>query len=118
MKILFVIILVSLLIAFGVFFFARKKRHSKQKKDALQDMKRKVLSESKPVDFDNLIDSAFHAKELYKRLLIKYHPDRFATDEDLMKKATLISERLSQAKNDIKQLQEIEKEAEFELSTK
>ena len=45
------------------------------------------------VDFDNVINSSFAAKELYDKLKVKCHPDRF-TDADLNKEATRLFQEI------------------------
>lgn len=58
-------------------YFARKKE--------IRMAKKKVLDEQ--IDFDNIVSSAFHAKELYDELKTICHPDRF-NDSKTIAKAT------------------------------
>lgn len=49
--------------------------------------KKKVLDER--IDFDNIVSSAFHAKELYNELKTICHPDRFHDSETIAKATEL-----------------------------
>ena len=60
-------------------YFSRRKEIHRAKK--------KVLDEQ--IDFDNIVSSAFHAKELYDELKIKCHPDRFHDSETIAKATEL-----------------------------
>lgn len=57
--------------------------------------KKKVLEEQ--IDFDNIISSAFHAKELYDELKTTCHPDRFQ-DSAIIKKATELFQSVTESK--------------------
>lgn len=92
--------------------------HSKErKKDAKTEAKKKVLSEGN-IDFGNTIMSTFHSKELYKQLIEMCHPDRFAPDAQKMKQANDISSRITENKNNFKQLVSLKEEAESCLGIK
>ncbi len=97
---LFVIFVVVSVIIF-LFAINRKKR---------QRLKRQVKNEG-IIDFGNIVDSAFGAEKLYKTLIKKCHPDRFAPDEDKMGIANDITERLGQKRNDLKALNALKDEA-------
>ena len=73
-------------------------------------MKKKILEEGE-VDFDNIVNSAFNSNKLYRDLIIKCHPDRFAPDESKMQIANELSARLTQCQRDINALNAIKKEA-------
>ena len=57
-------------------FTALRRRVSTPRMSA---MKKNIILEK--VDFGNILDSAFHAEELYEQLKVKCHPDRFVGDE-------------------------------------
>lgn len=46
------------------------------------------------INFDNTFMSAFHSKELYNKLKVSCHPNRFAPDEEKMKIADDIFQRM------------------------
>lgn len=80
-----------------------------------QRIKKKVMDEG-TVDFGNIVNSAFNAPQLYKDLMRKCHPDRFAPDADKMAIADDITMRLGKCKHDVKALQQLKKEAEEKLN--
>lgn len=51
----------------------RKYRHSKY-----NQLKKVLKGDSKKLDFDNVINNAFHAQDLYDELKGVCHPDKFA----------------------------------------
>lgn len=76
-------------------------------------LKRKLKSES--VDFDGVINNAFHSQELYNELKKKVHPDRFSTQPELIDKATEIFALIVKNKFNHKALCELKVRAEREL---
>lgn len=78
--------------------------------DKRSHIKQQVKSEG-DIDFGNIVNSAFGAEALYKELIRKCHPDRFAPDADKVAVANDITERLGKHKNDIKKLNELKVEA-------
>lgn len=78
--------------------------------DKRSRVKQQVKSEG-DIDFGNIVNSAFGAEALYKELIRKCHPDRFAPDAEKMAIANDITERLGKNKNDIKKLNELKVEA-------
>lgn len=83
--------------------------------DTISNIKAGVKSEGQ-INFDNLNKSFFHAEELYKKLIIKCHPDRFAPDVEKMKIATEISTRIGKYKNNYERLEAIKEEAQNKLN--
>ena len=73
-------------------------------------VKQKIKNEGE-IDFANIVDSAFGAESLYKKLIRQCHPDRFAPDENKMAIANDITERLGKSKNDLKGLEILKAEA-------
>lgn len=67
------------------------------------------------IDFDNIITSSFKSEELYKKLVRKYHPDRFVEDAEKVAIADNLAARITQHKHDYKALLELEKEAREKL---
>ena len=78
--------------------------------DKRSHIKQQVKSEG-DIDFGNIVGSAFGAEALYKELIRKCHPDRFAPNAEKVAIANDITERLGKYKNDIKKLNEIKAEA-------
>lgn len=72
--------------------------------------KKEVMSEGE-IDFQNAINSAFHAQELYKWLIVRCHPDRFAPNAELMNTANELCTRITKNKNNLKQLELLKIEA-------
>lgn len=64
----------------------------------------------------NIANSISMARELYKRLIARAHPDRFP--EDKKERATELSARITQAKRNHERLLELEKELEAFLLEK
>lgn len=87
----------------------------KPKDNRLSDIKKQVLAEGE-IDFANLINSSFNAEELYKELLVKCHPDRFAPDSKMMAIANELSAKITKNKHDIKQLKALKEEAGNKLN--
>lgn len=79
------------------------------------DIKKQVLAEG-DIDFSNLVNSSFNASRLYKELLVKCHPDRFAHDTEKMAIANELSAMVTKNKHDIKRLEELKEEAKQKLN--
>ena len=79
------------------------------------DLKRKVLTEG-DVDFGNTVNSMFNAEPLYKELIVKCHPDRFAPDEAKMAIANELSMQITKNKQNIKRLETLRQEAKNKLN--
>ncbi|MFI3287049.1 MAG: hypothetical protein R3Y61_01080 [Rikenellaceae bacterium] len=69
-----------------------------------RDSKTQVLSSD--VDFGNIVRSSFYAAELYKKLIVLCHPDRFL-DPILNREANLISQEIMQNRTNLKRLEEL-----------
>lgn len=87
----------------------------KPKDNRLSDIKKQVLAEG-DIDFANLVNSSFNAEGLYKELLVKCHPDRFAPNSEMMAIANELSAKITKNKHDIKQLKALKEEAINKLS--
>ena len=88
--------------------------HKKQNLSPKRLVKKKALSEN--VDFDNIVNSAFHAKALYDQLKVKCHPDRFVNEPARERLALELSQQISKNKNNVKELQIIKQRAIDELN--
>ena len=98
-------ILAAGVIALGVL----KNRNAEQEK-----LKKKMKSGN--VDFDSVINSAFHSQEMYDLLKKECHPDRFATQPELVEKATEIFALIVKNKYNHQALLELKERAEKELN--
>ena len=87
----------------------------KPKDNRLSDIKKQVLEEGE-IDFANLVNSSFNAEGLYKELLVKCHPDRFAANSEMMAIANELSAKITKNKHDIKQLKALKEEARNKLN--
>lgn len=83
-----------------------------------QSVKQRFKEESlaQEVDFNNIISSSFHSTELYDKLKVKCHPDRFPTDPELNKIADNLFQEITKNKTNLKRLQELKIEAEHKLN--
>lgn len=74
-------------------YFSRRKE--------IHRVKKKVLDEQ--IDFDNIVSSVFHAKELYDELKTVCHPDRYH-DSETIAKATELFQSVTQNKGNYGEL--------------
>lgn len=79
------------------------------------ELKRKVMAEG-DIDLGNTMNSMFNAEPLYKELIKKCHPDRFAPDEEKMEIANELSTRITKNKHDKKCLEALCQEAISKLN--
>ena len=107
---IWVIVAIVELVIIIVLLLTRKPTDNKR-----SDIKKQVLAEG-DIDFSNLVNSSFNAAGLYKELLIKCHPDRFAPDTEKMTIANELSAMVTKNKHDIKRLEELKEEAKHRLN--
>ena len=81
----------------------------------MSELKRKVMAEGN-VDLDNTMNSMFNAEPLYKELIVKCHPDRFAPDGAKMAIANELSMQITKNKRNIKRLEALRQEAKSKLN--
>jgi len=107
-KIAFVFLIIFFLVLLVVF-----KMIKKNKNDSNQDMLKKAIDDSKKVSIDmsNIIISINNSRDLYKKLCVKYHPDKFI-DENIKKIANDLIAEINSNKTDYKKLLVIENKAE------
>lgn len=108
-------IIISCLELLIILFLLLRIRKS-QKDVVLKKQKQQIISEN--VDFENIFNSVFHANELYDKLKIKCHPDRFPIDSDLNIKANEIFQEITKNKNNYKELERLQQKAINELGIK
>ena len=99
------IVALAELIIIIALFLSRNKINDKQ-----TELKRKVMAEG-DIDIGNTMNSMFNAEPLYKELIRKCHPDRFAPDEEKMAIASELSMRITKNKQNRKNLEALRQEA-------
>ena len=106
-----VIAIIELIIIIAL-LFSKNKADSKKR-----SIKKQVMEEGK-IDYSNIIASSFGAEALYKELIKKCHPDRFAPDKERVAIANDISTRIGKNQHDLKKLNELKEEAVNKLNIK
>ena len=86
------------------------------KKDSAKTEAKKRVLEEGDIDMKNIVTSAFNAEAVYKELIIKCHPDRFAPDETKMEIADNLSKRITKSRHDLKTLDALRQEAKEKLN--
>ncbi|MDR2125484.1 MAG: hypothetical protein LBP63_01470 [Prevotellaceae bacterium] len=79
-----------------------------------EQFKQDALKEE--IDFGNIIQSSFHAQQLYDKLKIKCHPDRFPNDAEKNEIANEIFQEIAKNKRNYKKLLELKAQAEQQLN--
>ncbi|GAA4017410.1 hypothetical protein GCM10022408_33720 [Hymenobacter fastidiosus] len=93
----------------GVIAYLILKEKLKSKDTAKQRFKNESLKQD--IDFGNIINSSFNSIQLYDKLKVKCHPDRFPTDMEKNSIAENIFQEISKNKNNVKRLLELKEEA-------
>lgn len=102
------------LLCFVLGYFLGKRMGSRSAStDEVIARKKEVKKEK--VDFDNVIGSAFDARDFAKKLKIKCHPDRFPGDEEKRQVAEALHQEVEENSRNLKVLQELEKRIQEEL---
>lgn len=77
--------------------------------------KNEIFDKENPsLDFNNIINSINNSRDLYKKLISIYHPDRYTSEED-KKIANEISMEITMNKRDYNKLKEIENKSKYKL---
>ena len=105
----FYIAMVEFVIIFFLLLFDFRRGTTRVEKQKLRE------SIKSDVDFQNIINSSFHATEIYNELKVKCHPDRFIGDVEKNATANRIFQEVTKNKMNYKRLQELKKEAEESL---
>ena len=105
----FYIAMVEFVIIFFLLLFAFRRGTTRVEKQKLRE------SIKSDVDVQNIINSSFHATEIYNELKVKCHPDRFIGDVEKNATANRIFQEVTKNKMNYKRLQELKKEAEESL---
>ncbi len=104
----------GVLIEFLIILFLIFKNYLNRKISARREFKNESINQD--VDFDNIFNSSFNSKGLYDELKVKYHPDRFAGDEEKQEIADAIFKEITKNKNNAKRLIELKNEAANSLN--
>jgi hypothetical protein len=80
--------------------------------------KRKFKKEAvgEVVDFDNIIKSSFHAKQLFDELKVKCHPDKFPENPEENALADALFQEITRNKSNFRILTELKERAKTELN--
>ena len=92
-----------------VYLFVKYKKTTL--KDGFEDIRK---AKSNDIDMGGLMDSINGAKNLFKELSKKYHPDKFTNQEQKIK-AENIYQEITNSKHNFAELKELQKRAEIEL---
>jgi hypothetical protein len=74
-----------------------------------QKIKQKIMTS--PINFSNVINSAFHSKKLYDELVKLCHPDRFSNDSEKNEIANNIFQEITKNKLNYEKLLELKDKA-------
>ena len=100
-----------IIIIIAVFVFLLNKKANPKSID--RNVKDDAINDN--VDFGNLVNSAFHASELYDKLKVKCHPDRFPNNPEKNAMALEIFQLINKNRNNIKVLEDLKLRAEKDL---
>lgn len=106
--------LIVAIIEFLIIVFLLLGRRLSKPTTAPQKIKEQILKEQ--IDFGNIVKSGFGAVELYDKLKIAVHPDRFPCDDSKQAIATELMQLTVQNKHNLKTLEEIKVRAQKELN--
>lgn len=110
----FYVSLGELIVIIGLVILVLRRKFPKRKEKL---NKEELLKGSTEVDFGGLIQSSFHAKGLYDKLIRKCHPDKFI-DEQQREFASEISAKIVEHKHSLKALEELKESAIEKLNIK
>lgn len=104
----------SILELFIIILLIIRKEKDKQDNSFYYAIKRSK-KEDKNEDMRNVVNSIFYSKNLYDKLKVKCHPDKF-NDEKLKNIANNLFQIITENKGNLSVLQEIESRAKNELN--
>ena len=99
-----------------LFIILKQRRRNKPIIIKPVDTLRAQVQKDEPIDFTNIMNSAFLSADLYDKLKVKCHPDRFASDPIKQAIADDLFQRITQNKVNYKVLLELKQEAEKKLN--
>ncbi len=91
---------------------------NRKRKTEIDQLKNLSLGKAEDIDMNNVVRSIFQAEQIYNKLKIECHPDKFVFDENMMKIADEIFKDISANRRNYDRLKEIESLAEKELKIK
>jgi hypothetical protein len=97
------------IIEFVFILFLVLKQFKKSRDTTKQKFKEESLEQE--IDFNNIINSSFHSKEIYDELKVKCHPDRFPNDKEKNIIAENIFQEITENQNNVKRLMELKEDA-------
>ena len=106
-------IIVASVVAIAILLFVIILVHRRLKTkpvDNLEILKQQAKAQGN-VSFDNIINSAFNSKQLYDKLKVKCHPDRFPLDPEKNAIANDIFQRIKKNEYDVEELEKLKDEA-------
>ena len=102
------------IIEFAIIVLLIIKQKIKPKDTIKQKFKKESLEQE--IDFNNIINSSFNAKQLYDELKVKCHPDLFPTDKEKNIIADKLFQEITENQNNAKRLIELKEEAKQKLN--
>lgn len=99
-----------------LFIILKQRRKTKPISIKPIDTLRAQVQNDEPIDFKNIMNSAFLSVDLYDKLKVKCHPDRFASDPVKQAVADNLFQRITQNRVNYKVLLELKQEAERKLN--
>lgn len=105
------------LIEFGILliFIRRLFKQNKPDSSKKQQIKNTIKGN---IDFQNIINSSFHATELYNELKIKCHPDCFIGNKEKMEIANQLFQEITKNKTNYNRLYELKQQSQNQLNIK
>ena len=105
------LVIVSVFVILLLIIIVLVHRRTKTKLVDNLDMLKQQAKEQGNVDFSNVINSAFNSKQLYDKLKVKCHPDRFPLDDEKNAIANDIFQRIKQNEHNVEELKKLKEEA-------
>lgn len=107
---IWIVVVSTVLILLLVIVIIVFKRLKTKPVDNLEILKQQAKAQGN-VGFDNIINSAFNSKQLYDKLKVKCHPDRFPLDPEKNAIANDIFQRIKKNEYNVEELEKLKEEA-------
>ena len=104
------------LLFFSIVTLIIRKKTSRKMSMPDRDLLLKQVKNDSPVDFANIMNSAFLSSDLYDILKVKCHPDRFINSPEKLAIANDLFQRITQNKANYKILLQLKQEAKDKLN--
>lgn len=105
------LVIVSVFVILLLIIIVLVHRRTKTKPVDNLDMLKQQAKEQGNVDFSNVINSAFNSKQLYDKLKVKCHPDRFPLNPEKNAIANDIFQRIKKNEYNVEELEKLKDEA-------